>query len=526
MDSGCGNIAIDSAVATYSLHFSTMTRMEYQKMRDQSADVVIVGSGPTGSAYARIIRRDWPQAKIIIVEAGPYTREDVGSHLDNIADLDARRAAEIQAQGPTRHSYDPITEAEWMERRAGRFDASLQRRHGLFLANEDDAKGENMFAGFSAANVGGMATKWSTGCPVPSSAELVSFIDPAEMTAALDLSSQLLGVNRDLRPDDTTAQTLRAKLGEQFNPDRTADRYVQPMPLACTPTREGLKWHGIDVILGDMLSEPTDTFKILAETACRKVLHENGVVTGVELAVPGTDDTWQVKAGTVIVAGDSLHSPQLLWASGIRPDALGRHLNDHYQITQLCEMQSEKPMLTMSWIPGVEGWPFSVTIAPTSAHTLPFPATFEGFPVFVGVFAASDVIAENRVTFDDSKTDWLGLPAISITAHKTAQDLDRLEQGKALALRIANVVGRPAPGFATTVLPVGSSLHYQGTIRMGETDDGASVCDKTSKVWGFENLYVAGNGVIPTMTATNPTLYSVALATIGARQVAAARRTA
>jgi choline dehydrogenase-like flavoprotein len=55
---------------------------------------------------------------------------------------------------------------------------------------------------------------------------------------------------------------------------------------------------------------------------------------------------------------------------------------------------------------------------------------------------------------------------------------------------------------------------------MGPADDGASVCGPTGEVWQTAGLYVAGNNVIPTPIACNPTLTSVALAVAGARDIA------
>jgi choline dehydrogenase-like flavoprotein len=496
-------------------------------MHEQSPDVVIVGSGPTGSAYARIIRRDWPEARILMVEAGPQILPRTGAHLDNVLDLDERGALEMQAQGGDRTPRQPISKEEWEARRAGGFDASQLRRSGLFIANDADPQ-ENLFAGFSAANVGGMGTKWSTGTPTPSQAERVSFIPADELDAAIAVAEGLLGTNKDPRAGDVTANSLRERIGAVFNAGRTPDRFVQPMPLAATPEGDDvpLRYHGTDVVLGPMVNEPPELFRILPDTACRRIVHEGGKVTGVDLCKPRSDDTWFVAAGTVIVACDALHSPQLLYASGIRPEALGRYLNDHYIISQISEMQTNLPMKAMNWIPSTDEFPYSVTIAPASLHTIPVKGDVIGQPVGMGFFVPGDISADNRVTFDDSRLDWKGMPAISIHWTQSEGDKARLEKAKAIARFISDIIGRPAPGFATIVLPVGSSLHYQGTIRMGESDDGTSVCDRNSRVWGFENLYVAGNGVIPTVTATNPTLYSVALATIGARQIARERRTA
>ena len=101
----------------------------------------------------------------------------------------------------------------------------------------------------------------------------------------------------------------------------------------------------------------------------------------------------------------------------------------------------------------------------------------------------------------------------------TERDRENLARAREAILRAARALGEFI-GDEPLLLSPGASLHYQGTTRMGETDDSTSVCGPNSEVWGVPGLYVAGNNVIPTAIACNPTLTSVALAVAGARDIA------
>jgi choline dehydrogenase-like flavoprotein len=94
-----------------------------------------------------------------------------------------------------------------------------------------------------------------------------------------------------------------------------------------------------------------------------------------------------------------------------------------------------------------------------------------------------------------------------------------IDRAKAEIVRLGKAIGEPLDD-RPFMMPLGASLHYQGTTRMGPVDDGTSVCSPDSEVWSVPGLFVAGNGVIPTATACNPTLTGVALAVRGARIVA------
>ena len=57
--------------------------------------VVIVGSGPTGAAYARILSEESPDATVALFEVGPTVSDPPGAHVKNIEDPAARADAQV-----------------------------------------------------------------------------------------------------------------------------------------------------------------------------------------------------------------------------------------------------------------------------------------------------------------------------------------------------------------------------------------------------------------------------------------------
>ncbi len=261
---------------------------------------------------------------------------------------------------------------------------------------------------------------------------------------------------------------------------------------------------------------------------------------------PGERST--VDARAVVVAADAFRTPQLLWASGIRPEALGRYLNEQPQAWRR-PLLDEKyvpadapvavelprsaatapgggaivPLSGVSWVPYAADRPFHGQVMQMDASPVPLDpgvAVRPGQVVGLGWFCRKELSPDDRVWFDDDDPDEHGLPAIRIDYTLTAADeasiaaADRPRSARPRR-RSAGRLGEPF------VLPAGSSLHYQGTTRMGPVDDGTSVCDPTGRVWGTANVYVGGNNVIPTATACNPTLTAVALGVLTARTLAA-----
>ncbi|MEO8261117.1 MAG: GMC oxidoreductase [Pseudolysinimonas sp.] len=494
----------------------------------EAVDVVIVGSGPTGAAYARILSERAPQATIAMFEVGPTVSDPPGSHVKNIVDAGARSAAQRQSEGPG--SGAPTVDSP------GAVKAGERRaRPGTYLLEDGyRADGEDgMPVVAFSSNVGGMAAHWTAACPHPGGSERIAFID--DLDGLLEQAERLLGVTRDAFDAAPFPALVRERLAVVVDEGRTPAQRVQRMPLAVHRRPDGaLVWSGSDAVFGDA-TRANPNFGLYDESLVTRVLTDDGRVTGVEVTDRTTGGSSRITARVVVVAADALRTPQLLWASGIRPPALGRMLNDQSQVVYATRLRDVAPVAEVAeagalseqsgvtWVPFTDEQPWHGQVMQLDTSPIPLAdddPVVPGSIVGMGLFTAKDLQWSDRVEFRDDERDGYGMPAMRIHYTLTPQDHAVIDRAREQLKVLAAAVGEPL-GENPFTLPPGASLHYQGSVRMAETDDGRSVCSPDSEVWGTAGLFVAGNGVIPTATACNPTLTSVALAVRGAERIAA-----
>ncbi|MFG1605413.1 GMC family oxidoreductase [Actinoplanes sp. NPDC049265] len=472
-------------------------------------DVLIVGSGPNGAAYARVLSGRHPRARILMVDAGPRLTTIPGRHTRNLTDPEERRRAVLGSQGG---------------------DSPGAAAAGTFFVDADAAARNDpgtLAAAAMSTNVGGMGRHWAGATPTPHPTELPSFISAPQW-------SELFARSRHLLATDPRPLTGAAHWRESLERLAAAFGGVRDMPVARTTAPDGtVTWSGTDTVLGALATERRETFAIAAETVCTELIGKRGRIEAATMRSQVDGSTTTVAAKVFVVAADSLRTPQLLWKSGIRPYALGRYLGDHLVVAgrftpdHLAEPADPDTLLGAGrTLNNTTGTPSNgLGTVPYDPGDHPVHTQFgqvadrgEGLMMF-GCMLAKDAQDSDRVWFHDDRTDRYGMPAMAFDYELTGRDRELRAYAEDCVGRAADALG--ATGVRTVTQPHGMSLHYLGTVRMGAADDGASVCDSESRVWGHDNLFVAGNGVIPADLSCNPTLTSVAISVRGARAAAA-----
>jgi len=481
-----------------------------------STDLLIIGSGPVGSAFARLIGEQRPGTSITMIELGPQVSTPAGTNVRNLPP-EERDAAREASQGPSGGVRGDSA-------RSLQVEGTVISPGGTYIASPGHQAG--MPAAALSACVGGMGVHWTCATPRPNDDERIDVIPSGELDAALDEAERLMHVTT--LPENPYGSAIKSLLREHFSGVLPEDRMPDGLPMSAIPQPDGsIRWGGADTILGDT------PVTLRAETIARRLIVDGARVIGAEVEHLPTGEREVVEAKAVVVAANALQTPQLLWASGIRPDPLGRYFTEHVLVYSVVALSDEvvqragidTPVKELVKDPTAStfGIPYTAGVHPYRTQVMhmadaPFPVDESA----VGVGAARFVAmgngvrkfprAEDRVVFSDAETDRWGMPQLSIEYEVTDRELAEVDAAMADLRAVAQSIGSFVPGGEPRLMPAGTSLHYKGTVRMGDDGGAASVVDTRSRVWGFENLFLGGNGLIPTATVTNPTLTSVALA--------------
>lgn len=437
----------------------------------------------------------------------------------NMLDED-RGAAQRLTQGPDSGKTRQIAKTHLSS-----FPVALP---GLFLIDSHPTSVEGELGlprASMASGVGGMGIHWGASCPRPTQSERIGFISREELDRALDHAELLLGVRKGSAARGLMAKLLQTMADEFDGPGLEP---VEVAPIAIRQAGERAVFSGTGVILGD-LETSVPGFELRADTLARRVVIAHDVAVGAELEDRRSGEVYLVHAARVVVCADGLRTPQLLFASGVRPPALGHYFNEHFQMNTLVRFREGfnlagfdpgSSSLGSVRIPFSDSRPMQGAVTALASSPWNLPVDDKGALNQIGLavwYGSKDIQHADSVQFSHEEADFYGMPKMRIQYEHTAKDRQTIDQLRALSLRTIERIGTP---LAEPALAVGgSSIHYQGAVRMGAIDDGTSVCDDFSRVWGVENLYVGGNGVIPTATASNPTLTAVALAWRAARRL-------
>jgi pyranose oxidase len=447
-------------------------------------DVAIVGGGLVGSAVARWLSDGG--ARVLVLDAGSPASAVPGTHLRNVPACRADRSFYYDL---VRTHLRPASVPLPKESPLG---PPMPEGHGL---NAEQRMGRNMPAARVTNVLGGMGALWN--CVTPRADEWPD-ISETEYARA----EEALRVGFEASAGSRRQEAILDALGPS----------AQAAPLAGRRER----WTGPAEILGEGIP-------VLSQHAVRKLRHRDGRVTEAEVVALDTGEVKTLAADTFVVAAGGIRTPALLAASGIGGDALGRYLYDHPLAYGQLVLRGE----------GFAGDPDPFVIVPIDVsrpwHALLLCDSYDASvlegrvddSLLVGLYwyTLMEPRRENRIVFGGRATDAVGLPQPTFEYALEQADRDRLQAALEDLRAAGALLGTFLPTSPPQMRAAGSSMHLMGMTRTGDADDGESVVDPTGRVWGFENLYLGGTGVVPSATATNPTLAVCAFAARAADRI-------
>ena len=304
--------------------------------RTMEVDVLIVGSGPAGSTFARKLVE--AGRSVYMVDTGARLSARPGEHLKNAflyqrnIDLFASvirghlHALSVPTAGQPELTLDP-----------GAFRADLDEHPGFTMNNQnpDQDPATNLPGAAVTYAVGGMTTHWTCATPRQHPTMERSDIYSAEEWDRLYQEAEvLLNTNSHEFDGSIRHNLVKETLANEYT-DLPEGYKVNNLPLGVKRREDNpefVHWTGTDTVLGPLAdgNQDAEPFILKEEHRCNRLVpnRDGTAIEYAEIQNLREWDTVQVKANTYIVCCNAYLTPQVLFASGIRPDALGRYLTE------------------------------------------------------------------------------------------------------------------------------------------------------------------------------------------------------
>lgn len=533
-------------------------------MADIEADVVIVGTGPTGAAAA------WRLASqgldVLCVERGGWV--DTTAIPRDAPDWELRRRSDWHANPNVRRwpEDEPVDDSEspirpmvghavggssiWWSAHMPRFRAADFRMRSEDGVGEDWPIGVEDLAPWFDLNEREIGLAGVVGDPSapPRSGTLLALPSIGPCGRRFAAAFDRLGWH--WWPVDLTMG--RAAEGEPDEPCTHAG----PCDVGCPARRR----QAADRIY--MRRALAAGARLLTRTRALELEHDaNGRVTA--LVCAGEGGRFRVRGRRFAIAANGMGTPRLLLLSrsGARPDGLGNGsglVGRNLMLHPYAKVEGLFDEPLGSWSPGQKAGiisfeffstrpgagyprgfklqlnfgpqPFALAMGATLGTPLPFGpdhhAAFERrFDHIAGMSICAEDLPEydNRIALSGTLVDADGLPAPKIVYRLSEASRRNLDAGMARAGEVLTEAG--ATALFPTPLQRDTGFHIMGTCRMGRDPD-ASVVDPHCRVHGSDNLFVLDASVFVTSSSVNPTATAQALALRAADTIAAERRAA
>jgi|CXWL01.1.fsa_nt_gi choline dehydrogenase-like flavoprotein len=296
--------------------------------------------------------------------------------------------------------------------------------------------------------------------------------------------------------------------GQPAAPAEVEDLGTFPLAFG---TREGAPLRLDEVELPRFAASPFGTLQV-ERPVVRLVCEDGRSVTAAETRRPdGSIESF--RARHFVIAAGVFETARLLLASpapghptglGNRHDRVGRYVHGHPRYRREVARHPRD-----SGIGAVHrSYAFADRLRREGLGALAADLNFGGARPAIDVTAELEPAAENRVFLDPSWRDSWDRPGAVIACDSTARDRLTRERARALVDELAARVGGPD---TVTTPPTLTWLHPAGTCRMAHRAD-SGVVDSDGRVFGLDNLFLAGAAVFPTSGPANPTSTLVALA--------------